>query len=93
MNVTADFQQGYAATLRNMKLNESEIARHTQKLASTEGLSPDLLAAAHFESIIKERNLRVEAKARATLRRIVCGVCMVAPISAFAAGALLYVAV
>ena len=93
MNVTADFQQGYAATLRNMKLNESEIVRHTQKLASTEGLSPDLLAAAHFEKIITERNLRVEEKARATFRRIVCGACMIGPISALAAGALLYVAI
>lgn len=92
MNITTEFKRDYAAALRNMHLNESEIVRHTEKLASTEGLAPDLLAEAHFERIIQERNLRVDAKARAGLRRLICGVCMVAPISAVIAGAAVYIA-
>ncbi|HZW11820.1 MAG TPA: hypothetical protein VFF81_01330 [Noviherbaspirillum sp.] len=93
MNITANFKSDYAAALRNMRLNESEIARQTERLASTEGLAPDLLAEAHFERIIAERNARVEQKVRATMRRIVCGLGMVVPITAVLAGAILYVTV
>lgn len=92
MNITTDFKRDYAAALRNMHLNESEIARHTERLASTEGLAADLLAEAHFDRIINERNVRVDAKVRATMRRLICGTCMVAPVSAVLAGALLYIA-
>lgn len=93
MNITTEFKRDYAAALRNMKLNESEITRHTEKLASTEGLAADLLAEAHFDGIIEERNARVDAKARTTLRRLICGTCMVAPITAVIAGAIVYVTV
>lgn len=93
MNVTTEFKRDYAAALRNMHLNESEIVRNTEKLASTEGLAADLLAEVHFEKIIEERNSRVEAKVRASVRRFICGACMVGPISAFLAGAALYVTV
>lgn len=91
MNVTATFKSDYAAALRNMHLNESEIARHTERLVSTEGLAADLLAEAHFEHIIEERNARVDKKVRATIRRIVCGLGMVVPITTVLAGAALYV--
>lgn len=93
MIVTTDFKRDYAAALRNMHLNESEVARHTDKLASTEGLAPDLLAEAHFDRIIDERNARVEAKVRATVRRMVCGACMVVPLTTVLAGAAVYLAV
>lgn len=93
MIVTTDFKRDYAAALRNMHLNESEVARHTDKLASTEGLAPDLLAEAHFDQIIDERNTRVEAKVRATVRRMVCGACMVVPLTTVLAGAAVYLAV
>lgn len=92
MNVTTEFKRDYAAALRNMHLNESEIARNTESLTSTEGLAADLLAEVHFERIVRERNTRVEAKVRATLRRLVCGTCMLAPVSAVLAGAIWYVA-
>lgn len=91
MNITATFKSDYAAALRNMHLNESEIVRHTERLASTEGLAPDLLAEAHFDRIIEERNARVDKKVRATMRRFVCGLGMVVPITAVLAGAILYV--
>lgn len=93
MNISTEFKNDYAAALRNMHLNESEIARHAGMLTSTEGLAPDLLAEAHFERIVQERNLRVEAKVRKTLRRLICGAGMVAPISAVVAGAIFYVGV
>lgn len=92
MNVTAEYRHGYAAALRNMHLNESEIARHAEGLVSTEGLSSDLLAEAHFEKIISERNTRVGAKVRATARQLICGMGMIVPITAVLAGAALFVA-
>ncbi|HYC42116.1 MAG TPA: hypothetical protein VEB70_03910 [Noviherbaspirillum sp.] len=92
MNITAEFRHDYAAALRNMHLNESEITRHTEGLTSTEGLPADLLAEAHFEKIISERNTRVGAKVRATARRLICGVGMIAPITAVLAGAILFIA-
>jgi hypothetical protein len=93
MNITAEFQRDYGLALRNRQLNESEIKRNTEKLTSTGGLPADVLADSHFDKIIQERNARVAAKARKTFRRLVCGVCMVAPISAFIAGAVFYVVV
>lgn len=90
MNITAEFKHDYAAALRNMHLNESEIQRYTERLASTEGLTPDLLAEAHFEKIISERNTRVEKKVRTTLRNMICGAGMILPVSAIASGALLF---
>lgn len=93
MSITAEFRHDYAAALRNMHLNESDIARHTEGLMSTEGLPPDLLAEAHFEKIISERNTRVSAKVRATARRLVCGVGMIAPVAAVLAGAFLFIVV
>lgn len=91
MSITIEFRHDYAAALRNMHLNESEIERYTEKLTTTEGLPPDLLAEAHFEKIISERNRRVNAKVRSTARRLICGVGMIAPISALLAGAYLFV--
>lgn len=93
MNITTNFKKDYAAALRNMHLNESEIMRHTEQLTSSEGLAPDLLAEAHFERIVQQRNQRVEAKAKKTLRNLICGAGMVVPISAVVAGAILYVGV
>lgn len=90
MNVTAEFKRDYAATLRNMHLNESEIERYAGRLTSTEGMTPDLLAEAHFEKIVSERNARVEKKARTTLRNLICGAGMIVPVSAIASGALLF---
>lgn len=90
MNVTTEFKRDYAAALRNMHLNESEIERYAAKLESTEGLAPDLLAEAHFEHIVSERNARVEKKARTTLRNLVCGAGMIVPVSAIATGAVLF---
>lgn len=92
MNVTTEFKKDYAAALRNMHLNESEIARHADMLTTTDGLTPDLLAEAHFEKIVQERNQRVSTKVHATLRRMVCGAGMLVPITAVLAGALLYIA-
>ena len=93
MNITAEFRHDYAAALRNMHLNESEIARHAEGLVSTEGLAPDLLAEAHFEKIISERNTRVGAKVHATARRLICGMGMIVPVTAVLAGAFLFVVV
>lgn len=90
MHITAEFKRDYAAALRNMHLNESEIARHTEQLASTEGMTPDLLAEAHFEKIISKRNARVEKKVRTTLRNMICGAGMIMPVSAIVSGALLF---
>ncbi|WP_420477050.1 hypothetical protein [Noviherbaspirillum sp. ST9] len=90
MNVTTEFKRDYAAALRNMHLNESEVERYTEKLASTEGMAPDLLAEAHFEHIVSERNARVEKKVRTTLRNMVCGAGMVVPVTAIAASAALF---
>ena len=92
MNITAEFRHDYAAALRNMHLNESEIARHADGLVSTEGLPPDLLAEAHFEKIVSERNTRVSAKVHATVRRLICGMGMIVPITAVIAGAILFIA-
>jgi len=92
MTITSEFRRDYAAALRNMHLNESEIARQAERLESTEGLAADLLAEAHFERIIRERRVRVDAKVQATARRLICGVGMVAPISAVLAATALYVA-
>lgn len=93
MDLTAEFRHDYAAALRNMHLNESEIVRHADGLVTTEGLSPDLLAEAHFEKIVSERNTRVNAKVRATARRLICGMGMIVPVTAVLAGALLFVVV
>ncbi|OWW19490.1 hypothetical protein [Noviherbaspirillum denitrificans] len=90
MNVTTEFKRAYADALRNMHLNESEVERYAERLASTEGMAPDLLAEAHFEKIISERNARVEKKARTTLRNLICGAGMVVPVSAIASAALLF---
>ena len=90
MNVTVEFKREYAAALRDMHLNESEIERYAERLASTDGMTADLLAAAHFEHIISERNARVEKKARTTLRKLLCGAGMVVPVSAIATGAVLF---
>lgn len=93
MDLTAEFRHDYAAALRNMHLNESEIVRHADGLVTTEGLPPDLLAEAHFEKIVSERNTRVNAKVRATARRLICGMGMIVPVTAVLAGALLFVVV
>ncbi len=87
----AEFQQEYGATLRNMQLNESEIARHTALLTTTGGLDAFTLAQKDFDGIINERNLRVEAKANKTLRRLIGWTCMIIPLMTLLALATWYV--
>lgn len=83
--MTADFQRDYGKALRNLHLNESEIERQASRLTTTEGLDADALARRNFDAIILERNLRVQAKVRKTVRRFIGFSRLMIPISAFIA--------
>lgn len=89
--LTADFQKDYGAALRKLHLNESEIARQTKRVTAVDGIDAETLAQRNFDAIIDERNQRVAAKARMTLRRLICGTCMIVPISGVLALAIWYI--